>query len=669
MPTPATLLLFATLLPLAAFGLLASIGRRMGTLGGYIATGISGCGFVLSVLAMISWYSGAAAGGAGWGFGKLPIDLPLRWIPIGTSMHPEGLGQDNPGWLDVGIYIDSLTISMFAMLTLLSTIVHIYSLGYMKEDSRYARFFASLGLFCFSMLGLVLGATLLHLLIFWELTGLASYLLVGFWFEKKRAGNAAIKSFLVNRVGDVGLLIGIGILINQVGNLTWPHLWLLLGRAGTGKSIQFGDGTVFTSGWLTAVGIALLAGAIARCAQFPLQSWLVDAMEAPIPASALVHGTTLVGSGIYLLARIFPMLTPDAKLVAAIVGVITLTAGALIAMVQTDIRKVLAYSTVSQLGLMLLAIGVGSWVGGLFHLMTHSFFKALLFLAAGSVIRVARDKQDLTGLGGLLKKIPVTAITFLIGVLAISGIGYAGFGLSGYYSSNLILAQTGAYADLASRLGHTPSYLLLYSIPLVIAYLTPFYALRCWMMTFWGRRRSEKRYDDEAELPIMWGAMLVLAILAALSGRMLSIKEMLEGSLQESNNYCRQFDPGFIGFDTIWPGELPVDRGTDARGNPEAMTISQAAQITAATRIENRAGLLPPVVGLLAAFLLYYRGLTVAEFFLRIPPVRWVRQWLLDGMYFDEMYSGVLITSVHAVASAISWLDRKLFAPLADESD
>jgi proton-translocating NADH-quinone oxidoreductase chain L len=659
MPTPAILLLSAALLPLAAFLLLVILGRRMGTLAGYVATGFTAGSFILSILAMISWYSGAAAGGAGWGFGRLPIDLPIRWIPIGTPAHPSGLAQDNPGWLDIGIYIDSLTIMMFAMITLLATLVHVYSVGYMKEDGRYSRFFAGLGLFCFSMLGMVLGATLLHILIFWELAGFCSYLMIAFWFEQNKSGKAALKAFITNRVGDVGLLIGIGILVHQLGNLTLPHLWLALGRAGTGQSIQFGDGTIFTSGWLTAMGIALAFGAIGRSAQFPLHAWLADAMEAPTPASALIHGAVLVSAGVYLLARIFPILTPDAKLFIAVLGTITLVIGALMAIAQSDIKKVLAFSTMSQLGYMLLAMGVGSWVGGVFHLMTHAFFNALLFLGAGSAIGVAHQSREMGG--GLMKIIPVTATTFMVGVLAISGVGYAGIGLSGYYSKAMILSNAGAYSDLAIRLGHSRSYLLLYYLPLAVSYLIPFYMMRCWMLTFWGKQRCEREYDDSAELPIMWGALLVLAALAVLSGRMLSIKEMLEGSLRENNAYCRLTDANFCGFDTIWPGELPVDRGVDARGVPDVLLQSQAAQLNASARLENYAGVSIPVWGLIAGFVLYYRGPGPADVLLRFAPLRHFWRWLGEQMYFDELYFGVFATTLRTAGAAVAWMDRTIF--------
>ncbi len=661
MPTPAILLLIATLLPLAGFALLLFLGRRMDTpLAGYVGTAFIVGSFICTVLCMIDWYGGATGGaGAGpnWGFEKAPINLPFRWMPIGTPARPSGIAQETPGWLDVGLFIDSLTVTMFAMITLVAMLVHIFSIGYMKEDGRYPRFFAYLGLFCFSMLGLVLGGTLLHILIFWELVGFCSYLLIGFWFEKREANNAAIKAFITNRAGDVGFLTGIGILFYQVGNVTLPHLWICLGRAGSGQSLTLADGSIFTHALLTVMGIGLVLGAIAKSAQFPLHVWLADAMEGPTPVSALIHAATMVAAGVYLLGRIFPILTPDAKLFVAIIGVITLTMGALIAVAQTDIKKVLAFSTMSQLGYMMLAMGVGSWVGGLFHLITHAFFKALLFLGAGSVIRAAHHEQEMPEFGGLLRKIPVTAITFLVGVLAISGLGYGKVGFSGYYSKDLIIAQAGAFADLAMHYGHSHFYQWFYTIPVGVAYLTPFYMMRCWMMTFWGQPRQPELYENAVETPVMWGTLIVLALLAVLSGRMMSVQELLEGSVQEDNAFCRQYDPAFSGFDSIWPGELPGENGPDARGNPDVLTTSQVSQINARARADHDLGLGASLFGILFAFALYYRGLGLVERLVKIPPLPWIRNWLLDRMYFDELYFGLFVSTVTAGATAAAWID------------
>jgi NADH-quinone oxidoreductase subunit L len=650
MPTPALLLLIATLLPLAAFVLLLFIGKRLGTpLAAYVATGFIAVSFICTIFAMIDWYGGGTANGRDWGFARGPINLPIHWLPIGTALHPFGIAQETPGWLDIGIFIDSLTMAMFAMITLVATLVHIFSIGYMLEDGRYSRFFAYLGLFCFSMLGLILGGTLLHLLIFWELVGLCSYLLIGFWYEKKTANNAAIKAFITNRIGDFGFLIGLGILFYYLGNSTFPHVWILLARAGTGHAVNLPDGLVMSPGMLTLMGIGLFCGAIGKSAQFPLHVWLADAMEGPTPVSALIHAATMVAAGVYLLGRIFPILTPDAKLFIAVIGTITLTMGALIAVVQTDIKKVLAFSTMSQLGYMILGMGVGSWVGSLFHLITHGFFKALLFLAAGSVIRAAHHEQEMPEFGGLMRKIPFTAFTFLIGVLAISGVGFGHYGLSGYYSKDMILTHAGAFAALGVRLGHSRFYWALFALPVIVAFITPFYMTRCWMMTFWGRPRIPSLYENAREIPVMWGALVMLAVLAVISGwRLMSVREMIEGSLQENTNYCRLFDPNFNGFETVWP---TGDIGEVVDASPNG-PLAAGQALTAKYLGAWGFGLGIPI-----AFFLYFRGLGPATALSKIPLVRNLRSWLYNRMYFDELYFGLFVAIVMGSSRLAAWFD------------
>src|SRR6185503_13254480 len=449
MPRPDYLLIIATILPLVSFTVLVFVGKRMGKpLAGIVATCAIGLGFLCSILAMIGWATGGEYTPVGetaklkYGMGQFPINLPLDWVPAGYS-------AGHTTFLKIGIYVDSLTIVMFAMITLVASLIHVFSIAYMADDKRFPRFFTYLSLFCFSMLGLVLGGTILQLFIFWELVGLCSYLLIGFWYEKKSASNAAIKAFVVNRVGDFGFLIGLGILFYHLGNVALPDLWKHLGKAGQIEQNQVlivptdgangATGTLqpagseqaskfnhMTAGLLTIMGIGLFFGAVGKSAQFPLHVWLPDAMEGPTPVSALIHAATMVAAGVYLVGRIFPILTPGAKLFIAIIGCTTITMAALIALPQTDIKKVLAYSTLSQLGYMILAMGLGSWIGGLFHLITHAFFKALLFLGSGSVIDAAHHEQEMTQYGGLWRKMPVTAFTFAIAVFAIAGAGWPG---------------------------------------------------------------------------------------------------------------------------------------------------------------------------------------------------------------------------------------------------
>ena len=646
MPTPALLLIIATLLPLMSFVLLMFIGKRMGTpLAGVVGTLAIGGSFVCSLLAMIMWLS--VPEDSAWGFEKGPINLPMRWIPVGG-----GLEQKNPGYLDVGVYVDSLTVIMFGMVTLVATLVHVFSIGYMREDARFPRFFTYLGLFCFSMLGLVIGGTLLQLFIFWELVGLCSYLLIGFWWEKKSASNAAIKAFVTNRVGDFGFIIGFGILFYHVGNATLPDLWKLLGGAGAGTDVALPGGTIFTASLLTIMGIGLFFGAVGKSAQFPLHVWLPDAMECPTPVSALIHAATMVAAGVYLVGRIFPILTPDAKLFIAIIGCVTLTMAALIAIAQSDIKKVLAYSTLSQLGYMILAMGIGSWVGGLFHLITHAFFKALLFLGSGSVIHAAHHEQELPQYGGLMRKIPITAITFAIAVLAIAGTPF----LSGYYSKDLILANAGAFWTQAQHDGRSGWFKLLFWVPTIIAFVTPFYMTRCWMLTFWGKPRNQHLYDHAHESPILWLPLVVLGFLSVVAGNWLNVREMLVASVTESQHYVQSS----AGFDRAWPAYEPKQTAgpEPAEGGAAPPHADSPHEATAHDPVEAGWHLVHTyvfwafIVGIGAGVLLYWRGYAVANVLMKIPPLRWVHTWLYRRMYFDELYWYVFVN----LTLALSWL-------------
>jgi proton-translocating NADH-quinone oxidoreductase chain L len=657
MPPPTVLLLLATLLPLASFATLLFAGKRIGNpLAGWLATIAIAASFVCSLLALFFWLqTGWMPSRMPWGYGKNPICLIAAWLPVGG-----GIAQASAGYLDVGLYVDSLTLVMFLMVTLVATLVHLFSIGYMREDPRFARFFTYLGLFCFSMLGLLLAATLLQLFIFWELVGLCSYLLIGFWHENRSAANAATMAFITNRIGDIGFIIGFGILFLHLGNLTLPHLWTLLQAAGSGAAITLPDGGGFSPALLTITGICLFFGAVGKSAQFPLHVWLPSAMEGPTPVSALIHAATMVAAGVYLMARLFPILTPDAKLYIAITGVITLTLGALIALAQTDIKRVLAYSTISQLGYMLLAIGVGCWVGALFHLITHAFFKSLLFLGAGSVIHAAEHEQEMAEYGGLMRQTPATAITFGVAVLAISGVPF----LSGYYSKEMILTHAGAFAMYATTLHRQSTlYRFLFIIPMIVAALTAFYMARCWMLTFWGRPRNLRLYEQARETPIMWMPLLLLAILSIFGGSALGIGELLERSIDESVHYCTMLqrdiaprsgggaDAAFVGFATAWPAEV----NTDAMGPgiSESEGIQEAAEMYTRSWAPWAWG-----GGLALGCLLYLRGFAAANVFLKVAPIRWVRHWLYNEMYFDELYFAVPVAITAALAAFCAWLDR-----------
>ncbi|MBI4585594.1 MAG: NADH-quinone oxidoreductase subunit L [Planctomycetes bacterium] len=428
----------------------------------------------------------------------------LDWLDIGKA------GQTAGGLfhMDFGILVDNLTIAMLLVVTLVSFLVHLYSWGYMHGEARYNHFFAYLALFSFSMLGLCITSNLLFCFIFWELVGVCSYFLIGFYFEKKSASNAAIKAFLTTRVGDLGFLLAILIIAATVRSLEYDDIF---------KSVQenkWGFGLAAVP--LTFVAISLFFGPMGKSAQFPLHVWLPDAMEGPTPVSALIHAATMVAAGVYVVGRMFPFMAGPGYfqgdffhstplLVVAVTGSFTAIFAASIAFSQTDIKKVLAYSTVSQLGYMMLGLGVGSVAAALFHLTTHAMFKALLFLGSGSVIHAVHS-NEMADMGGLWRKMKVTWSTFLIGTLAISGLPY----LSGFFSKEAILTQAKAVAD-----HHGGWYRVAFYLGMATAFMTPFYMFRMFWKTFHGRPRNHHAYEHAHESP--WTMTVPLVILAVLS--------------------------------------------------------------------------------------------------------------------------------------------------------
>ncbi|MHC4091444.1 MAG: NADH-quinone oxidoreductase subunit L, partial [Planctomycetota bacterium] len=429
-------LIAATLLPLLSFVVLTFFGHRLGKpRSGWLAVAAMGVSCVLSLCVLAGWHGLDEAARAELEAGA----YRFHWADLGDIA------------ITIGVKLDSLTVIMFFMVTIVSFWIFVFSIGYMAGhsdeidgQSKYHRFFTYLSLFGFSMLGLVISSSLLFLFIFWELVGLCSYFLIGFYFDKKFATDAGIKAFVVNRVGDFGFLFGLMMVVFFLGTFDLDQAAANFGAqhaAGIGLFATGADAfTINLLGWqlsgpllATMMGIGLFCGAMGKSAQFPLHVWLPDAMAGPTPVSALIHAATMVAAGVYLVARVFRLLTPDAQLFIAVIGCITLTITALIAIVQTDIKKVLAYSTLSQLGYMIFGMGVGAWIAALFHLMTHAFFKAMLFLGSGQVIEGCHHEQHITKMGGLRKKMPWTCWTFFVGVLAIAGAGipWAGIGLGG----------------------------------------------------------------------------------------------------------------------------------------------------------------------------------------------------------------------------------------------
>ncbi|MGA9408643.1 MAG: NADH-quinone oxidoreductase subunit L, partial [Bacteroidota bacterium] len=350
------------LLPLLSFLLLIFFGKKLPRQGDVIATSILGVVLLVSIgilFAKLIFYHDEL------------LNYTFTWVDFKTVA---GIGQLK---LDLGIMIDNVTAIMLVVVALISFLVHLFSTAYMSGDIRYSRYFAYLGFFSFSMLGIVITNNFFMMYVFWELVGISSYLLIGHWYEKKSASDAAMKAFIVNRVGDVGMFIGINILWANFHTLTFEGIFSAIGSG----HIPFDS-----SPWLTAAGILIFCGAVGKSAQFPLHVWLPDAMEGPTPVSALIHAATMVAAGVYLIARAFPLMTADALVFIAYIGAITAFIAATIAIAQNDIKKILAYSTISQLGYMVMGLGVGAYTAGFFHLVTHAAFKAGLFLGSGSVI-------------------------------------------------------------------------------------------------------------------------------------------------------------------------------------------------------------------------------------------------------------------------------------------
>ncbi|PYQ50484.1 MAG: NADH-quinone oxidoreductase subunit L [Acidobacteria bacterium] len=429
--------------------------------------------------------------------------LGLPTGPTGLRFTQPYLGFD---WLAAGdfrvpanLLLDNLSAVMVLVVAGVGSLIHIYSVGYMAHDEDKVRYFSYLNLFTFFMLLLVLGGNLPLMFVGWEGVGLCSYLLIGFWFKKKSASDAGKKAFIVNRIGDAGLILGMILAFHRFGTVDLVDL-------ATNAAAMSGE-AMGHLGPITALCLLLFLGACGKSAQIPLHVWLPDAMEGPTPVSALIHAATMVTAGVYMVARLAPLfsLSPTAMAVVALVGTATAVLGATIALVQTDIKKVLAYSTVSQLGYMFLACGVGAFGVAIFHLFTHAFFKALLFLGSGSVIHATGGEQDMRKMGGLWRRIPWTFGTFVIGTAAIAGIPF----LAGFYSKDAILAGTLAAGKP-----------ILFALALAVALLTAFYMTRAVVLTFFGSYRGDPEVAAHVhESPwVMVGPLVVLAIGAIVGG-------------------------------------------------------------------------------------------------------------------------------------------------------
>jgi NADH-quinone oxidoreductase subunit L len=511
--------------------------------------------------------------------------------------------------VDFAFSVDHLTLIMLAVVTGVGFLIHIYSVGYMEHEEGYWRFFAYLNLFMFFMLVLVLSASFLLLFVGWEGVGLASYLLIGFYFTKDSAANAGKKAFIVNRIGDFGFLLAMFLIVAHFGSLDFH--------------------TVFTASAtipapLTAICLLLVVGAAGKSAQIPLYVWLPDAMEGPTPVSALIHAATMVTAGIYMVARCHVLFnaSPTALTVVACIGAATALFAATIGLVQTDIKRVLAYSTVSQLGYMFLACGVGAYSAGIFHLMTHAFFKALLFLAAGSVIHAMGGEQDMRKMGGLWKKIPITFWTMTAGVLAIAGTPL----FSGFFSKDEILFQTFNHGG--------GLYIFLWIDGLVTAGLTAFYMFRLWFKTFFGAPLYDEHHVHVHESPLVMTIPLgILAVLATIGGYV-----GIPAALGGHNEIEHFLDPVFAGA-----------------AEPIAHTASQGLEIGLAIVSVATAAL-----GFLVAYFFYFRKPGTSKKLVNTNGSTKFVYALLDHKYWvDEIYG-------HGIVAPLLWLSRMALNGLID---
>ena len=491
MSLPVQLLWLIPALPLLAAGLGALTprsGRKLASGAAILAMAGS---FLLSCGALMTALADPAA----------HLVYNFAWLDLGE-------GVLRLGWL-----LDPLTAFMCVMVTFVGLLIFIFSTGYLHEDPNFTRFFCFLSLFAAAMLGLLVANSLLLLFICWELVGLASYLLIGFWFHKPSAAAAAKKAFITTRIGDLGLLLGMLWLYDSTGSLLFYD-----GGQGVLEATALGGLVAKTTiGGLavsTAIGLLMFCGAIGKSGQFPLHVWLPDAMEGPTPVSALIHAATMVAAGVFLIARVYPLMAADQGLattplhaltVVATIGAITALMGAMIAVAQDDIKRVLAFSTVSQLGYMMLALGVGSWVAAIFHLLTHAFFKALLFLGSGSVIHAAHHEQDIRRLGGLRGPMRITFVTFALGMMALSGVPFL---FSGFWSKEAIL-----HAAQGWNVSHLPLY-----AGLAAVVLTAFYMTRLVAETFFGSARSDEARHAHENSPVMTVPLVILAVCAILLG-------------------------------------------------------------------------------------------------------------------------------------------------------
>lgn len=710
------LLMIAWLLPLAGFAVEifgGFWGTRQSKLAAWLAVGCIGAGFLCSLSALMIWgsenhwvvlqevdhhtaggdhahdeHSADHAAGADETAATQSTDelhASEQTVYSGTIYTLATFGDLQ---ISIDYYIDSLTLVMFTMVTLIATCIHLFAMGYMSDElteeyidhhahlknghhvhrpGRFYRFFAFMSLFCFSMLGLVLAGNIFQVFVFWELVGICSFLLIGFYTERKSASDAANKAFIMNRVGDFGFLIGLMVIwtffgtfrfgetVDADGHVVQAGLFQMIHREADGKlatdaitgdvlitdasghalSNESGQSRTIPYSLLVVAGLGVFAGCVGKSAQFPLQTWLPDAMEGPTPVSALVHSATMVAAGVYLVGRFFPMFVQEVLLTIAYVGCITLFLAATIAVVATDIKKVLAYSTISQLGYMMLGLGVFGWGAGLFHLVTHAFFKSLMFLCSGSVIHGCHHEQEMTKMGGLWRKMPITAFTMLVGVIAISGLAIPGIiAFSGFHSKDAVVATALAFVKA------NPGHFLLFLMPLLTAGITAFYMFRLWFFTFIGKPRDQHVYDHCHESPwIMTGPLLVLSVFAAFCA------------------FGGEHGPLYL----LITGDEPayVANGIAATASASGITLPNHDAIHAVHSEAGAWALLAAVSGTLIAYVLY--GTSLVNLNEVKSHLSGLHGFLVNKWHFDELYDGLFMRPAHVVGGCCVWVDRTIF--------
>ena len=578
-------------LPLIAAGIITLFTRRLPAISAQISITAIGASFLLALA--LFFRLGDEVG--------LPVQ-PIQWLSVGSLK------------VEIGFLVDRLSVLMLLVVTGVGLMIHIYSYGYMHGDKGFSRFFACLSLFTFSMLGIVFATNFFQMFIFWELVGLSSYLLIGYWFEKPSAADACKKAFITNRLGDFGFLLGIIILWTVLGSVHFAELQAAItqNKAALGALASL-------------AGFLIFMGAMGKSAQFPLHVWLPDAMEGPTPVSALIHAATMVAAGVYMLCRVFFLYTatpawPEwlsfldgitALEIIAWIGGITALLAALIAVQQNDIKRILAYSTLSQLGYMVMAVGLSGTTPAMYHLTTHAFFKALLFLGAGSVIHAMHHEQDIWRMGALKDRMPKTFWTFLFGTLALAGV----WPLSGFYSKDEVLAA-------AAR-----SNGVLFGIAVFVAVLTTFYMFRLVFVVFYGPEKTDAASHAHESPPVMTVPLIVLAIPTVLAG--------LFGI-----NYYLNYTGAAV---------------------PEHHTfISQLLEPFAHAPLGALFGLGAVIFGFCAAYGLYYRRSHDP-----LPDyIRPVARSMRNRFYFDELYQSLINLTHEALAKLATVVDRWIIGGL-----